>query len=262
MTISIYNTVAEMAKAAAATTACELSERVAQKGHATFMAATGTSQLEFLEALSRKPGVDWSKTTMFHLDEYIGLPNCHPASFRHYLQEHLISCVHPGTVHLIDGDAPDPETECERMSSLLRPNGVDVAFVGIGENAHLAFNDPPADFETQASFMVVELTETCRAQQVHEGWFDTVADVPQRAITVTISEILKSGRIICTVPGVRKAQAIKCALCAPVTPSCPASVLRTHPNVRLFLDKGAASLLDEPCLRQYEIEDAYESSRS
>ena len=243
MTIRIYNTIAEMAKAAAAAAACELSERIAQKGHVTFMAATGTSQLDFLEALCREPGVDWSKTTMFHLDEYIGLPEDHPASFRRYLRERLIDRVQPGTVHLIRGDIDDPADECRRLAEVISGTTIDVAFVGIGENAHLAFNDPPADFDTEAPYIVVELDETCRRQQMGEGWFPGLEDVPRRAISMSIRQIMKSQAIVCIVPDKRKAQAVQTCLEEEISPWHPASILREHSHVFMYLDEDSASLL-------------------
>jgi glucosamine-6-phosphate deaminase len=244
MHVKTYDSDAELAKAAADKAASELTRAIAKRGRATFVAATGNSQLGFLEALTRDPDVDWSRTTMYHLDEYIGLPESHPASFRRYLRERLVGVVSPGTVNLIDGNAPDPQAECSRLSLLVERDGIDVAFVGIGENAHLGFNDPPAEFDNDASFAVVDLSDTCRAQQVHEGWFATAADVPSRAITMTVSGILRSQCIVCVVPEARKAPAVKCAVTGPITPSCPASALRKHPNAHLFLDAHSASLLD------------------
>jgi len=188
---------------------------------------------------------------MFHLDEYIGLPASHSASFRHYLRQRLINVVHPGTVHLIDGNAPDPAAECARLSDLVEERGIDAAFVGIGENGHLGFNDPPADVDTEALFAIVELSETCRAQQVHEGWFKAVDEVPRQAITITIPGILRSKCIICTVPETRKAVAVNRSLTGPVSPACPASVLQTHPRTHVFLDADSASLLDETTARRW-----------
>lgn len=241
MKVAVYVTAQKMAEAAAATAAERLSQRIAQKGHATFMAATGTSQFRFLDALTRHTHVNWAKTEMFHLDEYIGLSESHPASFRHYLHERLVNVVRPGIIHLINGNARDPWAECARLERLLPSEGVDVALVGIGENAHLAFNDPPADFANTALFTVVQLSESCRVQQVNEGWFKTTEEVPQKAITATIQGILRAHMIICVVPEARKADAVRCALTGPITPTCPASALREHPGVRLFLDAEAAS---------------------
>ncbi len=251
MEVAVYETGERMAEAAAERAAQELSQCIDEKGRATFMAATGVSQLRFLDALTRNAGVDWTRTTMYHLDEYIGLPASHPASFRRYLGEHLIDVVHPGTAHLIDGNAPDPSAECERLGGLLDEDGIDVAFVGIGENAHLGFNDPPADFGTDTLFTVVDLSDTCRAQQVHEGWFRDVGDVPARAITVTIPGILRSRCIISVVPDARKAEAVRCALGGTVAPTCPASVLQTHPRTYVFLDSDSASLLDQQAVSRW-----------
>jgi glucosamine-6-phosphate deaminase len=243
--VTTYDTTDKMAEAAAATAAQELSRCIAAKGRATFMAATGTSQLAFLDALTKQPHVDWTRTEMYHLDEYVGLPDSHPASFRRYLREHLVDVVHPANTHLIDGNTSDPSGECARLEQLVPRDGIDVAFVGIGENAHLAFNDPPADFADKALFTVVELSETCRAQQVHEGWFKAIEDVPQTAITATIRGILGARSIICVVSETRKAQAVKCALTGPVTPACPASALQGHARTSVFLDADAASLLEK-----------------
>ena len=251
MRVGIYETVCKMAEAAATLAAGELSRQIAENGRATFMAATGASQLAFLDALTRPSQVDWSRTEMFHLDEYIGLPESHPASFRRYLREHLLDVVHPGRVHLIDGTAADPWRECTRLEQLMPEDGVDVAFVGIGENGHLAFNDPPADFSNEDFFTVVTLTDSCRAQQVHEGWFSTIEEVPEKTITVTIRGILKSKCIVSVVPEARKADAVQSALSGRVTPACPASVLVEHPQAYMFLDVDAASLLDKATLQRW-----------
>ena len=243
MRISIYPCRAEMGQAAAARAAELLTDAIARKGHATFVAATGTSQLEFLDFLTSAPGVEWSRTMMFHLDEYIGLPETHPASFRRYLLEQLINRVQPGTVHLIRGDVPDSHAECRRLNRLIAGVEVDVAFVGIGENGHLAFNDPPADFEVRDPYIVVELDKACRRQQVGEGWFASLDEVPHRAITMSIRQILKSQAIVCVVPDQRKARAVHDCLTGDVDPLHPASVLRQHERAQVFLDADAASLL-------------------
>ncbi len=239
----VFSTKQEMAQAAAAKAAELLKDAIACKGHATFVAATGASQFEFLAALTAIPGINWSRTTMFHLDEYIGLPEGHPASFRRYLKERLIERVHPGTVHLIQGDAADPEAECRRLNQLIAGYQIDVAFVGIGENGHLAFNDPPADFVVEDPYIIVELDEACRRQQLGEGWFATLDEVPRRAISMSIRQIMKSHDIVCTVPDRRKAQAVRDCLTGEVTPLHPASILRQHAHTYLFLDADAASLL-------------------
>ena len=243
MNLQIMPTSLEMARAAAAYAAGFLKEAISRQGHASFIVATGTSKIEFLAGLTSTPGIDWSKTVLFHLDEYIGLPGNHPASFRRYLKEHIIDCVHPGTVHLIRGEAPDLQAEIQRLNELMVDNTVDVAFVGIGENGHLAFNDPPADFETEEPYLLVELDEACRRQQLGEGWFASLDEVPRRAISMSIRQILKSGAIVCTVPDRRKAQAVRVCLTRDISPLHPASALLKHSNVHLFLDQAAASLL-------------------
>lgn len=243
MQIATFSTKAEMAQAAAKKTADLLQEAIARKGHAAFVAATGVSQFEFLAGLISAPGIDWAKTAMFHLDEYVDLPETHPASFRRYLEERLIERVRPGIVHLIRGDAPDPQAECQRLNRLIAGYEIDVAFVGIGENGHLAFNDPPADFEVDDAYIVVELDEACRRQQLGEGWFATLEEVPRRAISMSIRQIMRSRVIICTVPDRRKAQAVRDCFTGEVTPMHPASILRRHERAYVFLDADAASLL-------------------
>jgi len=243
--IRILDSKEETGKAAAVKAASILSKAISQKGRAVFVAATGASQFGFLDQLTADETVDWSKTVMFHLDEYVGIPESHPASFRKYLRERLISKAgNIGTVHLIKGDTADPQQECERLKRLIGNETVDVAFVGVGENGHLAFNDPPADFEVEAPFIVVDLDENCRKQQVGEGWFATLDDVPRRAISMSIKQIMRSEHIVCTVPEVRKARAVKeCFGGQDITPSHPASILKKHPAATVFLDRDSASLL-------------------
>lgn len=243
MKVKIFETKRKMGKAAAGEGARILINTAKEKGEAVFVAATGASQFEFLEALTSIPSIDWSKAMMFHLDEYIGLPENHPASFRTYLKERLIDKVHPGIVYLINGDAKDPKLECERLNKIIGTKKIDAAFVGIGENGHLAFNDPPADFNSKKPYFVVELDEACRRQQLSEGWFEDLDEVPRRAISISIRQIMKSKTIICTVPDNRKAQAVKDCLEKDISPDYPASILRKHKNVFLFLDKDSAKLL-------------------
>ena len=181
---------------------------------------------------------------MFHLDEYVGLPETHPASFRRYLKERLVERVHPGEVHLIQGDVQDPQVECERLNRLIAGHEIDVAFVGIGENGHLAFNDPPADFRVEDAYIVLELDEACRRQQLAEGWFASLDAVPRQAISMSVRQIMKSEAIVCTVPERRKAQAVRDCLTGEVSPLRPASTLRQHERAYVFLDAEAASLLD------------------
>lgn len=243
MKIKVLKTKYDMGKAAAEEAARILVDAIREKGEATFIAATGASQFEFLENLTDISSIDWSKTTMFHLDEYVGLPETHPASFRKYLKERFINKVHPGNVHLINGDAKDPELECERLNKIIKQKKIDVAFVGIGENGHLAFNDPPADFDTKKPYLVVELNDACRKQQLGEGWFKSLDEIPRQAISMSIKQIMKSKNIICTVPDSRKAQAVKDCLEGDITPDNPASILRNHESVFLFLDKDSTKLL-------------------
>ena len=182
---------------------------------------------------------------MFHLDEYIGLPITANASFRKYLKERFIEKVPPlKAAHLINGEA-DADKECERLGDLIRKHPIDVALVGIGENGHLAFNDPPADFETEEPYIVVELDEACRKQQLGEGWFNTLEDVPQQAISMSIKQIMKSKYIICSVPDSRKAIAVKNTLTQPVSNFYPASILQLHPDCTFYLDQESASMLSD-----------------
>lgn len=230
---------------AAANKGGELLRRaIDENGKAAFIVATGASQFDFLEALTGEPDIDWSKTTMYHLDEYIGLGEDHPASFRRYLNERLISIVHPGVVHLVNGQNPDPRAECDRLKKIIAAERIDVAFIGIGENGHLAFNDPPADFETEEPYIVVTLDEACRNQQYGEGWFPTLADVPRTAISMSMRQIMRSEAIVCTVPDARKAKAVKDCFEGEVSPMHPASLLRTHRDAFIFLDEDSASLMD------------------
>lgn len=235
----------EMAQAATEKAAELLRDAIARKGYAAFVAATGASQFEFLDFLTSAPDVDWAKTTMFHLDEYVGMPETHPASFRRYLKERLIDRVHPGTVHLIRGEAGDPLVECQRLSRIIGEHEIDASFVGIGENGHLAFNDPPADFEVTDPYILVDLDEACRRQQLGEGWFPSLGAVPRQAISMSVQQIMRSKAIVCTVPDRRKARAVRDCLTGEVTPLHPASILRQHEEAYLFLDADAASLLDQ-----------------
>jgi glucosamine-6-phosphate deaminase len=249
--IRVYGTKAEMGEAAAAQAAASLRAAIAERGRAHVVAATGASQFEFLDRLVAAPGIDWPRTVFFHLDEYVGLPETHPASFRKYLRERLLERVHPGAFHFIEGDAADPAAECRRVGALLARHPIDVAFVGIGENGHLAFNDPPADFTTAEPYLVVALDEDCRRQQLGEGWFGSLEDVPRRAISMSIQQILKSREILCVVPDARKARAVKECLAGEVSPRHPASILQRHPRTTVFLDAPAAALLELPSGREW-----------
>lgn len=244
MRLRIFNTRSEAGRAAAEDGVQILRGALDERGEANIIVATGASQFEVLEALAAAPGVDWGRVTIFHLDEYVGLPVTHPASFRRYLQERFVGKlpVPPRTFHQINGEG-DCALECERLNGLIRSAPIVVAFVGIGENGHLAFNDPPADFETETPYLIVELDEACRRQQLGEGWFPTLEDVPKRAISMSVRQILKANAIVCTVPDARKAQAVKGTVEGPVTPDVPASILQRHPNATLYLDQPSASLL-------------------
>jgi glucosamine-6-phosphate deaminase len=241
----IYKTKQEMAAAAAAQAAQAINEVIEDKGRANIILATGASQIEMLKNLVAVDRIDWPKVTMFHLDEYIALGADHSASFRKYLKERFVDQV-PGlkAVHFVNGDADDPQKECQRVGSIIATHPIDVALVGIGENGHLAFNDPPADFEIEEPYIIVELDERCRKQQLGEGWFETLEQVPHRAISMSIRQIIKSACLIVTVPDKRKAEAVNKALEGEVTPMCPASILQQHKNCKIFMDEDAASLLN------------------
>ena len=240
----IYKTKQQMGAAAAAYAAEAIKNAIESKGGANIILATGTSQFETLKNLEATRGIDFSKVTMFHLDEYIGLGAEHPASFRKFLKERFVDKVPDlKAVHFVNGNADDPQQECRRIAAIIAKHPIDVALIGIGENGHLAFNDPPADFKTDQPYIIVELDERCRAQQLGEGWFETLEQVPQRAISMSIRQIMKSACLIVSVPEKRKAEAVKNALEGQVSPTCPASILQRHKNCKIFMDKEAASLL-------------------
>lgn len=244
MNVEILADKSALGRRAAADGADAMRAALADKGECTIIVATGASQFEMLDALVREPGIDWSKVTAFHLDEYVGLPVTHPASFRKYLRERFVDRVPDlATFVPVDGDAADLDREIGRLNGLIAERDVDVCFAGIGENCHLAFNDPPADFEVEAPYIVVTLDEACRRQQFGEGWFPSLDAVPQRAISMSIRQILKSKRIVLTVPDERKAAAVRAAVEGEVTPDSPASVLQRHGSCALYLDPPAASLL-------------------
>ena len=245
MKIVISNTSKELGQEAGKVAADLIRQTIAEKGKANIILATGTSQFETINQLILEEDIDWSKVTMFHLDEYIGLPITHQASFRKYLKERFLDKVAPlEASFLINGEA-DLETEIERISQAIAEHPIDVALVGIGENGHLAFNDPPADFDTENPYLIVNLDEPCRLQQMNEGWFATLEDVPAKAISMSVKQIMKSVHIICSVPDVRKAQAVKDSLEQEVSNIYPASILQLHPDCSFYLDKESASLTSE-----------------
>ncbi|WP_437192384.1 glucosamine-6-phosphate deaminase [Planctomicrobium sp. SH527] len=233
----------DLGQRAAAAGAAKLREALAQQGSANIIVATGASQFETLSALLKETDIDWTRVTAFHLDEYIGLPVTHPASFRKFLHERFVDLVPLKAFHEVQADAEDPYAECERLGELISRESIDVAFMGIGENAHIAFNDPPADFETEVPYLVVNLDEACRLQQLGEGWFPTLDDVPKQAISMSVRQILKSRNLICSVPDARKATAVKNSVEGPVTPEVPGSILQQHPAATLFIDPPAAQEL-------------------
>lgn len=244
MLVYRHDTAQEAGRDAAIRGADAIRKAIAGKGKAAIILATGASQFDLLAALVELPGIDWSKVTAFHLDEYIGLPESHPASFRKYLKERFLAKVPDlGRFVFVEGGAAYLGGELARLGNAIVRNPIDVAFVGIGENGHLAFNDPPADFEIETPYIVVELDEPCRRQQMGEGWFATLDDVPARAVSMSIRQIMKSTTIICTVPDARKAPAVKACLEEPVSNLRPASILREHADAHLYLDAASASLL-------------------
>src|ERR1700730_6924037 len=242
MVIKSFEDKREMAKAAAEEAASTIRQAIQTRGKARIIAATGSSQFEFLEALTSLPGIDWKRVEMFHLAEYIGLAESHPASFRRYLRERLIEKTGITNYFLLNGEK-DPAEVIHCIGEALRAEPIDVAFVGVGENGHLAFNDPPADFETEESYLVVTLDDPCRRQQLGEGWFPSLAEVPQRAISMSVRQILKAKRILCIVPDTRKAKAVKACLEGEISPLAPASILRTHQDTTVYLDIHSAALL-------------------
>ncbi len=245
MMVKVFESKVDLGLASAVFVSNKIKEVVDIKGKCRVIFATGASQFEFMSSLTTLT-VPWDSVEAFHLDEYVGMSENHPASFRRYLRERLFDKVNPQKVHYLDGNAPDPEKECKRYADLLLEDDIDLACIGIGENGHIAFNDPPvADFNDPKLVKVVELDEACRQQQFGEGWFPTFEDVPKKAFTQTVPAMMRAKVISCVVPDERKAQAVKNALRGPVSTACPASILRTHSSAILWLDRPAASLLNQ-----------------
>ena len=242
MHVKTYSDRSTMSRAAAQHAARALRAAIHARGVARIVAATGASQFDFLDSLTAAPDVDWTRVEMFHLDEYVGLPLDHPASFRKYLLERLIRKTGMTRYHLLDGEG-DAARAADDAGREIGRAPIDAAFVGIGENAHLAFNDPPADFTTDRPYLIVTLDPACRRQQVGEGWFASIDDVPSQAISMSVQQILKSHEIICIVPDARKADAVKASIDGEVSPMAPASILQTHANATVYLDRDSAALL-------------------
>ena len=242
--VRIYDSTLSLGRAAADFVADELASALGKYRSANLVLATGASQFAFLDAFKMDRSVDWSKITVFHLDEYKGMSDRHPASFRKYLRERILNDVHPANVHFLEGDSENVGAEAARYEALLKTHPIHVACIGIGENGHIAFNDPAvADFNDPRLVKAVELDEACRRQQLGEGWFKTLDEVPTQALSLTIPAIMNCNVISCVVPDLRKAKAVWNTLHGPISTACPASILRKHTHTRLFLDPGSASLL-------------------
>lgn len=250
MIIKVFPSKAAMAQDAASHAAGILRKIIAERGEARIIAATGAAQFDFLETLTSTPDIDWKRVEMFHLDEYVGISELAPASFCRFLKERLIDKVGMGKYHLLDGTMP-PQDVIKTVTAEIRKAPIDLAFVGVGENGHLAFNDPPADFDTDESYIVVNLDEPCRKQQLGEGWFPTLEDVPKQAISMTIRQIMQAKEILAIVPDMRKAKAIKACFDDGISPDAPSSILQNHPNTTIYLDKDSASLLSQSSLDRY-----------
>ena len=249
MALKVFPDKKSLGKAAATQAAIAIRRAIRDRGTARVVAATAASQAEFLDALVREPDIDWKQVEVFHLDEYIGLPATHPASFRKMLLELLVNKTGIKKYHLLDGDA-DPAEVCSRVGRALASAPIDIEFLGIGENGHIAFNDPPADFEIEDPYLVVNLDEACRRQQVGEAWFADISQVPKQALSMSVKQILKAKEILAVVPDTRKAQAVKACFEGEISPMAPASVLRNHPNATIYLDEKSSALLSSS-LRTY-----------
>ena len=247
MIVRVFDDRLSLGAAAAEQAATAIRRAIVDRGRVRIVVATGTSQLDFLDALTKAESIDWQRVEMFHLDEYVGLPITHPASFRKYLLERLILRTGITQYHLLDG-CGEPGEVVRRVGEILQSAPVDIAFAGLGENGHLAFNDPPADFQTEEPYLIVNLDEACRRQQVGEGWFADLSEVPVRAISMSVRQILKAKEIISVVPDARKALAVKRCVEGEISPMAPGSILRTHPAATVYLDWDSASLLSPATL--------------
>ena len=252
MLIRLFDDGKALAKSAADDAADTIRKAIRERGICRVVVATGASQFPFLEQLTGKSDIDWSKVEAFHLDEYVGLPKTHPGSFRKMLVERFAQPTGVSKFHFVEGDAPDLAAAMRKLGIQLNSAPIDLAFIGIGENGHIAFNDPPADFTTEEPYIVVNLDEACRKQQVGEGWFESFEKVPKQAVSMSVRQILKAREIIAVVPDARKAQAVKASLSEAVSPNVPGSILRTHTHTTLYLDRNSASLLDPKLLQELQ----------
>jgi glucosamine-6-phosphate deaminase len=248
--ISVFKDKRALGRAASEQAADALRDAILDRRRARIVVATGASQLEFLDALTKREDIDWQRVEMFHLDEYIGLPITHPASFRNYLLKNFIRKTGLTKYHLLDGDG-DAREAAQRTGESLNAAPIDIAFVGIGENGHLAFNDPPADFESDEPYLIVSLDDACRQQQVGEGWFADISEVPRQAISMSVRQIMKAREILVVVPDARKAEAVRLCCEGEIGPMAPASILRTHAGATVYLDEESASLLNAATLHAY-----------
>lgn len=246
MQFQVFDDKNQMGQQAATDAAVAIRAAIAERGEANIIVATGASQFETLQHLVQSPGIAWDKVTAFHLDEYVGIELTHPASFRLYLWKRFVSLLPLPlkTFHYLSGE-DDANAECDRVGQIIQQHPIDVALVGIGENGHLAFNDPPADFETDSPYLVVDLDEACRKQQLGEGWFKTLEDVPKQAISMSVKQIMKSKLIVCSVPDERKSLAVQKCIEGPIDPHAPASILQHHEHTTIYLDQPSASRLTQ-----------------
>ena len=249
MKLIVHNTKEELGLASAKHAASLINEAIEKQGYARILLSTGASQFPFFTEFVKQP-IDWSKVEMFHLDEYVGISENHPASFKRYLLDRFVNVVHPGYYYLINGEK-DPEETIAELTAILNEKPVDVGLIGIGENAHIAFNDPPADFDDPRAYKVVTLDERCLQQQIGEGWFKTVEETYKQAISMTCSQIMKCRHILCVVPYKVKAEAIYNTLSREVTPEVPATLMKRHANCTVYTDADSSALLTEELIAQY-----------
>ena len=247
MLLKVFEDKVSLGRAAASQAAAAIRSAIAERGTARVVAASAASQFEFLETLTATPGIQWKQVELFHLDEYIGLPMKHPASFCKFLQERLIAKTGITNFHLLDG-SKDPGEVIRSVGKAISASPIDVAFLGIGENGHIAFNDPPADFDTEEPYITVALDHACRLQQVGEGWFKNLDEVPKHAISMSVRQVLKAKEILAVVPDARKAPAIKACFDGEISPMAPSSILRNHPNATVYLDRQSSALLSPATL--------------